>query len=163
MTLTAERLREVLHYDAATGRFTWLKSHQKVSAGDAAGCLDDKGYVRIRIDGKRYRAHRLAWLYVTGDWPEDQIDHRDLDKANNAFLNLRQANNTQNNGNRKRQPNNTSGHRGVSWHSPRRRWRAIIYVGKKQVYLGTFNNKETAAEAYRLAAQSKFGEFARIP
>jgi hypothetical protein len=148
-------LRKLLEYDPVTGNFTWLRAHQKIRIGDVAGTLDNKGYVRIRLDGRKYRAHRLAWFYMTGNWPVDQLDHRDKNKANNAFGNLREADNTQNNGNRVRQPNNTSGYRGVSWFKPRKRWRAQI---AKQ-HLGYFVTREEAAAAYEQAAIIYFGPF----
>jgi len=152
-----DRLKKLLEYDPDTGIFRWLRAHQKVQVGDIAGTLDDKGYIRIKVDGRKYRAHRLAWLYMTGHWPIDQIDHRDMVKTNNAFKNLREADNTQTNGNRRRQRNNTSGYRGVSWWKIGRRWRAAI--GKQ--FIGYFDTRQEAARAYAVAAQRYFGEFAR--
>lgn len=100
--LTAERLKQVLHYDRLTGEFTRL-------AGGSAGSVNGDGRLWIRVDTKRYLAHRLAWLYVTGSWPIDQIDHRDMDRSNNAFSNLRECSYSQNKMNTTAQGNNKLG------------------------------------------------------
>ena len=157
--LTVERLKEVLHYDPTTGVFTWLKSRGRLSAGSPAGyiCL---GYVKIRLDGKNYQAHRLAWFYMTGSWPDDQVDHRDLNKANNCWNNLRAATGSQNQQNVALRRNNKSGFKGII---PRRgKWVARIRVEGKQVWLDTYDCRKTAAEAYAAAARQRFGDFARV-
>jgi uncharacterized protein (DUF1684 family) len=154
--LMQKRLKELLHYDPKTGVFMWLRPHQAVRIGAAAGTLDAQGYIRIKVDGVKYRAHRLAWLYVTGDWPT-LLDHRDMDKAHNAFANLRLATDMQSQGNRRLQRNNTSGFRGVSWFKPTQRWRVIL----ARKFLGYFDTKEAATAAYVQAARAYFGEFAR--
>lgn len=100
--LTAERLKQVLHYDPLTGEFTRL-------AGGSAGSVNGEGRLWIRVDTKRYLAHRLAWLYMTGIWPADQIDHRDMDRSNNAFSNLRECSYSQNKMNTNAQGNNKLG------------------------------------------------------
>lgn len=90
--LTAERLREVLEYDPAIGVFRWLiKPCGQISIGDIAGCRHGEGYVQIRVIGRIYLAHRLAWLYMTGEWPISLIDHRNLDRSDNRWSNLREA------------------------------------------------------------------------
>jgi hypothetical protein len=125
--LTVERLKELLHYDPETGVFTRKLLRGAKRAGAIAGSANWKGYICIHINGRNYRAHRLAWLYVTGNWPYAQIDHVDRDKANNKFANLREATNKQNHENLdRRRKDNTSGHRGVYWYKPYRRWMAII-------------------------------------
>lgn len=154
--ITQERLKQVLLYDPETGIFTWLKSHRNIKPGDRAGCLDD-GYIKIKVDREKHRAHKLAWFYVYGEWP-DQLDHRDLDKSNNRIQNLRKANHTQNNANKPIQKNNTSGFRGVTFFKPRGRWRVLIR-GK---YVGSYRTKEAAAAAYARAAKEHFGEFSRV-
>lgn len=88
--LTAQRLRELLHYDRESGAFTWLvKPNRRIRLGAAVGCRLEGGYLRTRIDGGFHRLHRLAWLYVTGEWPANDVDHIDGDPTNNAFSNLR--------------------------------------------------------------------------
>lgn len=90
-TLTAERARELLDYDPRTGEFRWKvwNGGGGKAVGDTAGTMTDPGYIKIRIEGQGYFAHRLAWLWMTGSWPERFIIHRDNDKANNAWANLR--------------------------------------------------------------------------
>jgi hypothetical protein len=157
--ISAERLRELLNYDPETGAFTWRAPRRGHRAGGIAGHLNEKGYVRISVDGRRYAAHRLAWLYMTGEWPEDQIDHKDLSRANNRWENLRPATNAQNQMNSTAKIG-TSGRKGVYWYAGK--WQARIWVNGKAINLGRFEDKEKAAAAYVLHARKRFGEFARF-
>jgi hypothetical protein len=151
-TLTYDRLRKVLNYDAHTGVFTWrTKLSRKVVVGREAGTLKPNGYVSIRIDQKAYYAHRLAWCYVYGDWPDEEVDHIDGDKTNNCIANLRQASRKQNMENRV-QPTGASGYRGVCWLKANQKWRASIVHNGKNIYLGLFNTAEEASAMYRDAA-----------
>lgn len=147
--LTVERLREVLNYNPETGAFCWLKKtsiyHNKPLG--IIGTLN-KGYLVVCIDYRRYRLSRLAWLWVTGEWPNGIVDHIDRDKINNRWSNLRIATYAINNKNRGLQKNNTSGATGVCWHKGQQKWRA--YIGRK--HLGSFENKD---EAIRIAALSR--------
>ena len=95
--LTGSRLEQLLNDDQETGIFTWRGGHKKVRAGMIAGTPDKDGYICIKIDQIMYKAHRLAWLWMTGDWPTEEVDHKDLDKSNNRFGNLREATHSQNN------------------------------------------------------------------
>lgn len=160
--LTAARLREVLSYDQDTGIFRWLvepSQRNQVRVGDIAGSLCKvNGYIRIAIDGHDYRANRLAWLYVTGEWPENIVDHRDLDKANNKWTNLRPATLSQNGHNVGLRRDNQSGHKGVIWRRDCQKWAARL-SGK---YLGSFNEYAKACAAYDTAALEAHGEFARV-
>lgn len=146
--LTAARLRELLHYDPETGVFTWLVSNTKrVRVGGIAGCTSDHGYIRIAIDGVQHRAHRLAWLYMTGEWPAHQIDHINGTRDDNRIKNLRQATDAQNRQNlRKPRSDNRCGMLGVC--ANRDRWRAVIQVGGKFKHIGTFDTPELAGAAY---------------
>ena len=148
MSLTAERLREVLHYDPETGVFTWRVRAGHAKIGDVAGGYDGRGYRVIGVDGALYRAHRLAWLYTTGAWPADQIDHINGARDDNRFANLREATHRENGQNRTAHPFNTSGHPGVCWHKAAQKWMAQIRTSQKHRYLGLFSTPEEAAAAY---------------
>lgn len=159
--LTYERLRELFHYDPATGLFTRLVRQGHTHPGEIAGGLSEKGYVRIYIDGRKYRAHRLAWLYVTGEWPENEIDHKNTDRSDNRWDNLRPATGAENSRNRRTPSNNTSGFKGVFWQKREKRWHAVIDLNGKRVVLGRFLTVEEAHAAYARAAQEHYGEFSR--
>lgn len=160
--LTHERLREVLDYDPATGLFTWrVRTGPRCKIGDAAGTLHKKGYVRIKVDGVYYAAHRLAWLYVTGRWPHEQVDHRNRSRADNRWMNLRLATNSQNQANSlSRRSERGEGLKGA-YRTRQGRWQAIIRRERRAVFLGTFNTEQEAHAAYLNAAIHQHGEFAR--
>ena len=150
--LTAERVRELLNYDPETGIFTWRVSRGGVVAGAIAGANNGKGYLRIVIDNRKYRAHRLAWLMTFGEWPDDQIDHMDGDKLNNRIVNLRECSNSKNHQNLGgAYSNNAIGVLGVYYFKKSKKWRAQITHDKKQHHLGSFETPEQAHEAYCLA------------
>lgn len=151
--LTAERVRELFHYDPETGVFTRRISRQGQHGrvGEIAGYLKPCGYVNIWI-GANYMAHRLAWLYVYGEWPNGQIDHINRVRNDNRIGNLRVVTHAQNMENRKVQRNNTSGYTGVYPDRCGRRWTARISSKGKWLYLGSFRSAEEASAAYRKAA-----------
>lgn len=158
--LTLQRLKEVLHYDPKTGIFTCLVNRRKARAGEPTGVITPDGYVQVTVDWSIYKAHRLAWFYMTGEWPKaDEIDHRDLDGTNNRWGNIREATRSQNGANKPKQSNNTSGFKGVS--AAGLRYRAYIVVGRKQIHLGMGRTPEEAHALYVAAAQKYYGEFAR--
>jgi HNH endonuclease len=158
--LTRARLRELLHYDPESGEFRWRKRpRNSVHIGDVAGCITPAAYRRIRIRGRAYFAHQLAWFYMTGHWGQPSIDHRDGDPTNNRWGNLRRATPSQNCANRRRQQNNKSGFKGVFPY--RGRWRASISKNGRLTVLGTFAAPQAAHAAYEAAARELFGEFAR--
>lgn len=160
--LTLERLKEALHYSPETGIFTWLiRTAHRNQIGDVAGCIKKSGYVFITLDNQRYRAHRLAWFYMTGRWPSGQIDHKDTVRRHNWWTNLRPATNQQNQMNAIRPKNNTSGHKGVYWCKRKEKWVARIFINGKNIYLGYFTDPTLAGQAYLKASQLHFGEFAR--
>jgi hypothetical protein len=148
MILTQERLRELLHYNPDTGIFTRLvRTSQNMRVGDIAGNLDCRGYLVFCICGIKYYAHRVAWLYMTGKWPVDEIDHINGIKNENRWENLREATPTINVQNqRKAQKGNKSGFLGVSPH--RKRFVAWIKSNDGQRYLGIFDTPELAHQAY---------------
>jgi hypothetical protein len=152
-TITQIDLCRLLNYDAQTGIFTWRVNRTAgTRAGDRAGNIGVNGYVQISLHGKLYRAHRLAWLYTYGKWPENELDHINRVRHDNRLVNIRAADryvNTQNTG---LQRNNVSGARGVGWHKASQRWRARISVNNKMMYLGYYDNFEQAKAAYDIAA-----------
>ena len=144
--ITQERLQEKLHYEPTTGVFTReLKSGRKKEVG----YLQQNGYTSMGIDGTLYKAHRLAWLYVMGEFPakELQIDHINHDKADNRIKNLRVVTRSENMRNAGMYKDNTSGYNGVCWRKLANKWQASIRVDGVQKHLGLFTNKEDAIAA----------------
>jgi hypothetical protein len=154
--LTRARLRELLHYDRNTGEFRWLER-----VGDEVRPGSVAGYVQVRVQGRNYRAHQLAWLYMTGRWGRPMIDHRDGNSTNNRWSNLRQATASRNNANRRRPGNNTSGYKGAVLCRKSGRWHAFIRSRGRRIYLGSFSTPQAAHAAYVTAARKLFGKFAR--
>lgn len=160
--LTQERLRELLHYDPATGIFRWrVRPAKRVRAGDIAGHLNPNGYITIRVDGRLYYAQQLAFLYVTGEWPAGDVDHRDGVRANNRWENLRPATRSENLRNMRLRSDNRSGLKGAHYRPSRGKWQSSIRVGNRTIRLGSFDSAEAAHAAYCEAAKKYFGEFAR--
>lgn len=158
--LTAERLKQLVHYDPETGVFTAAQPRGGIKAGWRLGTTTGKGYRSIMIDGRCYRGNRLAWFYMTGEWPPSLVDHADRDRLNDRWSNLRLANNSQNGINAKPPTNNTSGVTGVSWVKRNSRWLAYITVNYRRVYVGMFADIESAIAARRAAELHHFGDFA---
>ena len=146
--LTAEKLRSILHYDPATGIFTWkVSTSSSVKIGDITGCPNGGGYLRLWLQSRLYLAHRLAWLHTYGVWPKDQIDHINRNRLDNRIANLREVSHKQNQQNRSKPSNNTSGHPGVCWHKRDFKWQAQIKHNRKQIHLGFFATIEEAVAA----------------
>lgn len=161
--LTPDRLRQLLDYDPDTGLFRWRLKRRGVVVGSECGRITAFGYREIGIDYVLRPAHRLAFLYMTGQWPVGDVDHINQDRADNRWSNLRQATRSQNSANvfiHKRK--GSSGHLGVVWDSPRQRWRAQIRVDGKKVNLGRFVELADALRAYNRKAKEVFGEFATL-
>lgn len=157
--MTQERLKELLHYDPETGIFIWRVSRGgKVIAGSTAGLVQRNGYVYIRVDRRRYLAHRLAWLYIHGKFPSDQIDHINRVRTDNRISNLRAATNAENTQNRSKRSDNTSGVIGVYWDNKRQKWRAQIRLNGHNIFLGSYQTVEEAAAA-RAAAKATYHTF----
>jgi len=133
-----------------------------MKVGDVAGHKLSEGYLQISANSKIYFAHRLAWLYITGEWPKDSIDHINEIKHDNRFFNLREATRSQNMMNRGALKNNTSGLKGVSLKKSSGKWRARVGIRGKSKHLGYFNNPEDAYKAYCEAAKKLHGEFANF-
>lgn len=146
--LTQDRLKELLSYDPDTGVFKWkIRRGGKATCDVAAGTKDPGGYVRIGIDKKIFKAHRLIWLYVHGALPLAQVDHINGDGYDNRLSNLRLVNNSENQQNlRKARINNRCGFLGVSVRSGK--YEASIMVNGKKMRIGVFENAEKAHQAY---------------
>ena len=157
--LTAVRVRELLHYNSETGIFTW-----KVGGGGwrrigaQAGNLNNRGYLRIKIDGRDYAAHRLAWLYAHGEWPKGHLDHVNRVKADNRMSNLRLATRSQNRMNAVGK--SSTGFKGVYWNKSAGKFLVKLQVNGKQIYRGLFTTAEKAHKAYCAVAKHYHGEFA---
>ena len=155
--LTAEYLRSILDYNPETGVFTWKAGRRWVKKGTIAGSPNTSGYMRIVVDGREYKAHRLAWFFYYGEWPKGHLDHKDRDPANNAISNLRECTPREN------QHNSTkcwgsSKYQGVSWQKSRNKWKAQIRVNNKLLHLGVFDDELEAANVYR-EAKEKYHPF----
>ena len=152
--LTQQRLQELLDYDPETGVFVWRKSPRSGWEGKQAGSVHSKGYVHIRIDGKGYKAHRLAWLYVHGDWPSGEIDHINRVKTDNRMSNLRDVDGSVNAMNRKVRSTNASGVSGVRQRSDNGKW--SVKIGQK--YIGSFPTFDLAVNARQQAEKEYWRE-----
>jgi hypothetical protein len=180
--LTAEQLRSVLHYDPDTGLFRWKEGIEHWRAGLPAGTktrtsrgreslvigigttsrgIQYRPYIQLGIEKRVYHAHRLAWLYVYGEWPHRDIDHINGDATDNRIINLRLATASQNAMNRRLRRDNTSGIKGVSWNKKSGQWLAHIGYGGKILHLGLYDTIEEAKVARLKAAKTLHREFAR--
>jgi len=159
--ITQEQLKELLHYCPETGVWTWLVDRKRgVKQGDQAGSIMMKPcgekYRRIKVLQCTHKAHRLAFLYMTGVMPEDEVDHQDGNGLNNRWLNLRSVTHADNAKNHRLRRNNSSGAAGVCWHIRSGKWQATITVNARKKALGYFRNKEEAIAA-RKSAEIEFG------
>ncbi len=162
ITLTAERLRELLLYDKNTGVFTWqVRPAYCINIGDVAGGEVTSGHLMIRVDGTRYSAHRLAWLYVNGVWPEDQIDHINGVRSDNRISNLREATRYENSQNRGTTNGRGPFSLGTSYRKDLQKWSASIRVDGRLKSLGHFETQEEAHKAYA-AAKLEYHTFSPI-
>ncbi|HZS57510.1 MAG TPA: HNH endonuclease [Bryobacteraceae bacterium] len=154
-------IQDLLRYEPETGRLYWRVGHHRIVAGQIAGSRHLCGYWSIVVARRRYLAHRIAWFLFYGEWPISRIDHINGDGCDNRIKNLRLATNSENLANGCLRSSNTSGFKGVSYIKAEGRWRSSIMKDGKQHHLGRFDNPEAAHNAYLLAAQRLFGEFAR--
>jgi len=152
--LTAKRLREIINYDPITGILTSRGS------GADIGRIQARGYVHVTVFGRSYLAHRIAWIFVNGVWPTNEIDHINGDRADNRLTNLREATTSENAQNRKTRADNTSGFTGVRPHQSA--WRADIKINGKYKFVGSYSTPELAYAAY-LVAKIKVHKFQPIP
>lgn len=158
-----DMLQKALHYNPISGNFVWLISPTRgVKIGDIAGELKPNGYRIIQYDNQRYYAHRLAYFFMKGFWPPNEIDHKDNDRDNNVYSNLRECSHTENAFNKTKTAANTSGYKGVTWVECRKKWQAQIRAHGKYFFLGRFKDVIEAARAYDTKAKELHGEFARV-
>ena len=158
--ITQSELKRLFHYDPETGIFTRLVTRgNRALAGARAGTPRPDGYLKITIDKKHYLAHRLAWLYMRGVWPSEMLDHKNLDRSDTRFDNLREATRSENYTNTRCRSHSTIGVKGVTRNGDR--WMARISVDSSAIYLGTYDTVEQAHSAYMIAANKIRGEFAR--
>jgi hypothetical protein len=136
--------------------FRWKVHRRRVVPGDIAGSIQGDGYVMIGINGKSWKAHRLAWLYVHGEWPQNDIDHVNGVRTDNRLENLRVVSRQDNSRHRVfMNKNNTSGIVGVSYHKATGKWQASMHVAGKQKYLGLYDTQEQAKQARPVAKETK--------
>jgi uncharacterized protein YegP (UPF0339 family) len=156
--LSQARLKELLHYDPETGDFRWRTAarHGQITPWSLAGSPHSQGYVVLKVAGKSFRAHRLAWMYMTGSEPANDIDHIDGVKSNNQWRNLREATTKQNAENTPLRSDNSTGYRGVTFDAKKGLYRARIRHNGELIGLGRFKTAEQAAEAARAARAQLF-------
>ena len=158
---TRDEICAVLDYDPKTGIFRWKKRvAYRVYVGDVAGSVHSLGYRCLRIKDRSLRANRVAWLIMTGEWPPKgfRVDHKDRNKANDRWRNLRLATHAQNRANSKSSAK--SGFKGVV-KTRFGRYAARITFNKKNIHIGNFLTPEEAHAAYMKVARRLHGEFAR--
>ena len=153
-------LLDMLNYNPETGVFTWAKPRPRIRVGRVAGYMHHRGYICLEIDGRHFSAHRLAWFYMTGERPLNQIDHINRIKSDNRFANLRLATFGQNRANSV--TTNKHGLKGVVYKKwlKSKPYQAQITFNKKVIYLGCHSTPEEAHAAYKEAAKRLHGAFA---
>lgn len=163
--LSQEQLKSSLFYAPETGEFVWLKTRQLTRRrGKVAGSLRKRtGYVFLKLFGRSYAAHRVAWMYVYGDWPEKIIDHINGNRSDNKIANLRECSTSQNAMNRPANKNKNGGvkAKGVTIHKASGKFQAAIVDGGEWKYLGLHETEGDAASAYDAACVMAHGAFAR--
>jgi len=156
---SVEDIRALLDYDRSSGQFTWrVDRGTNPTSGRPAGCANNNGYVRISISRAKFMAHRLAWLYVYGEWPEKHLDHIDGNRSNNRIENLRLATPSENCANRRGRDGQL---KGAHFLPSKGKWQAKILKDGVSYFLGQFDTDCEAHAAYRGAARILHGEFAR--
>lgn len=160
--ITAETVRQLFDYNPEEGELRWKVARQRIIKGSIAGYISKSdGYRYVCFDYKDILAHRLIWLYMTGKWPESQIDHKNRNKADNRWTNLREANNSQNNINRPTGKGNNTGVTGVWYDKKRNQYRVKIQVKGKEYTIGRYKTFEEAKMWRKLAEEEFYGEYVK--
>jgi hypothetical protein len=169
--VSAEEIRRLVGYDPETGVFVWKHREEGTAgcslgwngknAGKVAGTTMGLGYRMLTFFNRKFLAHRVAWCYVHGSWPPDQIDHINMIRDDNRIVNLRLATNQLNTVNRTAQANNVCGYRGVRLHKASGLWHARITVGGREHSLGYWKTAEDASKCYRVVSRLLHGDFSR--
>lgn len=143
--ITQKQLKDLLHYNPDTGIFIWMKRpSKKIMVGEIAGAKSDRGRMNLSIAKTKYKLHRLAWLYMTGSYPDGEIDHIDQDASNNRFSNLRDVSHQENSRNMRLHRDNTSGVSGACWNKEKRGWDVEIGAKENRTRGGRFKNFDEA-------------------
>jgi HNH endonuclease len=175
-TVDIDLLRKLLRYDHETGKLFWLPRakedhpeqkklglwNSRYAGREAFTTKDRKGYLKSPIFNVTFRAHRVAWALFYGAWPIGQIDHINMDRADNRIHNMREASNGQNNRNRGVQSNNQTGYKGVFYDKRREKYVANLVVDGKLYRGGAFLDVEDAAASYANLCREHHGEFSRL-
>ena len=155
MKITADVARTLFQYDPQSGIITWRVKRRRVNPGDEAGCVvhsHGKPYRSINTYGRGYMSHHIAFLLTTGAFPDRELDHIDGNGLNNKWHNLREVEHVENQHNRRRGSNNTSGHVGVVWHKRDKTWHVFVNVQKRQIFVGCFRDLTDAVAARHIAS-----------
>jgi hypothetical protein len=156
--LDQQTLKDLLIYDNETGVFTWKKARIGITVGKVAGTIKPTGYIVILINKRLYRAHRLAWLYMTGNWPKHEIDHINGNRMDNRFCNLREATKAENNWNRKIRSDSKTGFKNVLSY-PWGKFYVRIVANKKTYTFGPYSDKEQAVKIAEQKRKEIHGSF----
>ena len=160
--ITQSELKDLVYYEPDTGNFIAKKPRGKLKIGNILGNKNHDGYMRIKINYTHYSSHRLAWLYVYGKFPDNEIDHINRIKNDNRLINLREASTSQNGINKSLTKRNTSNFKGVTFNKKANKWQAQATLNKKTYYLGIYQTKEEAYKAYVDFAKKNHGEFLTV-
>lgn len=156
--ITHQELHARMHYDGVAGEATWVTGKWK---GHRVGTPNQSGYMQVRINNHSYQLHRVIWLWMTGEWPSAQVDHKNNMRSDNRWSNLRLATAAENTRNVGLTASNTSGFKGVTRPKGRTRWHGYITEDGRRKFLGSFPTAEEAYQATIAARQAAHGEFAR--
>lgn len=154
-------IRKLLTYNECDGLFRWAEDRSRlIKKGEVAGTVNGCGYIKIKINGKQYLGHRLAWLMTYGEWPNGVIDHKNHNRKDNRICNLREATKSTNSHNARKPINNTSGVKGVHWCKRKNAWIAKVQLMGKITEAGKFSSLSEAASAVMALRIRLHGEFA---
>ena len=154
--ITQDELKKIFKYDSDTGMFERVSKRCGTRIGAYVGNVMPCGYLRIKVDGKLYLAHRLAWLYVHGKFPDAEIDHINGIRLDNKIINLRDVSKNENLINKRIYANSSSGITGVNWHKQHRKWSVVISINGERKHLGLFHDINLA-KLCRQEASKKYG------